>query len=65
MGAFSTAHCVKTGVYVHGTCTDFALNDPLKRSLSAADLGIRVSSTLHSLRLRRQFTYNSNHNVQI
>ena len=46
MGAFSTAHCAEPCTHTWGTHR-FALNGPLKRSLGAADLGIRVSSTLH------------------
>ena len=55
MGAFSTAHCVET-MYTYTGHTQIALNDPSKRSPSAADLGIR--SVLHFIhpRLRRQFT---------
>ena len=46
MGAFPTAHRAELCICTWGT-HGFALNDLSKASLGAADLGIRVSSTLH------------------
>ena len=48
MGAFSTAHCVEPCIRTTGHA-QIALNDPSKRSPSAADLGIR--SVLHFIHL--------------
>ena len=46
-GGPSQQHTVLNRVYVHGDTHRFALNDPSKRSLGAADLGIWSVSTLH------------------
>ena len=48
MGAFSTAHCVEPCIHTRGMHR-FALNDPSKRSPSAAYLGIQ--SVLHYIHL--------------
>ena len=48
MGTFSTAHCVELCIRTRGMHR-FALNDPSKRSPSAADLGIQ--SVLHYIHL--------------
>ena len=62
-GLLNSTLCWTTYTYMGHTqiCTKW----PLKKVTKCSWPWYTVSSTLHSLRLHRQFIYNSNHNVQI